>query len=224
MALKIVDGKEKCVPEGAIPEAQRRQGALGTMDGMSLSEFRKMPLYEQLVLVSHARAEAGNIKKAKFLASKMVLIPSDDWGVNYSERYRYYDEAWAGIALVLAKQDKFNESCYIASRGAQYSNLSQGQAIASIGVVMAKFGATAEQLKPIFDYAVRAASHSDERGQFPYRELSRIAVDMAKVGLFDEALKTIHSIDGLYVGFLREEALVEIVSNFAKKVKEQARL
>ena len=54
MALKLVDGKEIRVPGGAIPEGQRRKGILGKLDGMSLNEFRKMPLIDRLGLIHMA--------------------------------------------------------------------------------------------------------------------------------------------------------------------------
>ena len=57
MALKLVDGKETRVPGGAIPEGQRRQGALGKLDGMSLSEFRKMPPFDRHSLLCEAYAD-----------------------------------------------------------------------------------------------------------------------------------------------------------------------
>ncbi|MFA5930381.1 MAG: hypothetical protein WC861_05860 [Candidatus Micrarchaeia archaeon] len=77
MALKLVDGKEMRVPGGAIPEGQRRQGALGKLDGMSLSEFRKMPLANREGLLLEAKG--SGLFGAKDLASaKCIVIYRDN--------------------------------------------------------------------------------------------------------------------------------------------------
>jgi len=72
MALKLVDGKEIRVPGGAIHGWQRRGGLLGKLDGINLSEFRRMPLCDQLVALKEAKAE----KKHKNIIDSQPLT---DW-------------------------------------------------------------------------------------------------------------------------------------------------
>lgn len=72
MALIMKDGKEFRVPGRAIPEAQRREGALGKMDAMPLGEFRKLPLLEKQEMLEYAvlqkrGAQIDELVKAEFL-------------------------------------------------------------------------------------------------------------------------------------------------------------
>ena len=57
MALILVDGKQVRVPGGAIPEGQRRKGALGLLDRHSFREFQKLSLLSQIPILSDARQE-----------------------------------------------------------------------------------------------------------------------------------------------------------------------
>ncbi|MCX6772001.1 MAG: hypothetical protein NTX79_08195 [Candidatus Micrarchaeota archaeon] len=218
MALKLVGGNEIRVPGGAIPVAQRRQGVLGKLDGMGWREFQDKFLYDKSILISAARAEAGNLEKAISIASKIEPIPYTGWTIDCTDYVRYRNEAWAGIALALAKEGKFKESVKMARRGASHTSTHKGQAISSIAVLMAEFGATTEQLKPIFDDAVNTASHSDAQGVLSYGHISRIAVDMATAGMFKGALETVRSIHAPEFGFLREMTLEDIVIVLAEKI------
>jgi len=72
MALIVKDGKETRVPGRAIPEVQRREGALGKLDAISLGEFKKLPLLEKQEMLKYAviqkrRARIDELVKAEFL-------------------------------------------------------------------------------------------------------------------------------------------------------------
>jgi len=220
MAMKLVEGKEIRVPGGAVPEGQCRQGALGRLDGMGWRAFQRMPQCEKLALLSNARAEMGNIDKAISTASKGLVITSesDIHYVTASERYLYRDNAWAGIALALAKEGKFEEALKM-SRKQVFTGYRKGKTLAGVAVEMSRFGATTLQLKPIFDEAISAASHTDEHGQFPYAAIAHIAIDMARAGLSGEAIETVRSISEPGLGYLREEALKAIVVALVEKIR-----
>ena len=65
MALKLVNGNEIRVPGRAIPVAQCREGILGKLDGMSLNEFRKMPLADRTGLIQLGRCYYGDQERNK---------------------------------------------------------------------------------------------------------------------------------------------------------------
>ena len=107
MGIRIeTDGSSRVkmrMPGKAIPEAQQRKGALGRLDAVALSEFRKLPLLEREKLISDARLvhivichlnkELNNTRKQDW--TEPWLRPSD--GNRHDGTYSKIYDAMDGV-------------------------------------------------------------------------------------------------------------------------------